>query len=265
MNNSISTQLSIRKTYLYEVRRRVEDFFQNHQPKGRIRVSHCRNHPQYYLVSSNGSKNGKYLKKNELSIASEIVQADYYSDVLDSINQELHAITCFEKTYSLEKFEDIYAHLHDDRKKLINPVIDTDDIFLQKWLESHPDYLNTYKFPGEFFTIHDAEVRSKTEKNIADALIRYGVPFRYECEMKFNGRLYYPDFTCLNIRTRQTWIWDHSGLLTKYRYAADFCERAEMYEKLGYYWGDGLIVTVESDEKALNTKTIDSLIKRYLL
>ncbi len=186
-------------------------------------------------------------------------------ELLNSIDKELLAINHFEKEYPKIQFEDIYSTLYYERKKLVIPIIESDDTFLDKWILAHPDYQNSYEFTDDTYTVNGDPVRSKSEKNIADALIKYNVPFRYECNMKYKGRNHYPDFTCLNRRTRKTWIWDHAGLITSYRYATDFCERSEMYEFYGYHYGNGLIVTFECEEKKLNTKTVDSFIERYLL
>lgn len=265
MINNLKESILFRESELLKVKAQAEAYIMQHPNKDRIRININRGYIEYYLISPHSSPNGKYLKKNDLSIASNILQIDYLIDLINNVNQELVAINLFKKNYPNLCYEDLYNTLSVAKQKLVIPINETNDIFLAKWMDSHPDYLNTYPFSGEQYTILGNPVRSKSEKNIADALIRYNVPFKYECEMMYKGRKHYPDFTCLNQRTRRTWIWDHSGLITNYRYATDFCERNEMYENLGYYYGDGLIVTFECEEKNLSSKTIDATIKRYLL
>lgn len=265
MNRNLYELILLRNKELIHEKKKIESLLKNHKEKRSIRINHNRGYIEYYLVTPENFPNGKYIRKKNLSIASSVLQADYYKEILKKINEELHTLSYFISHYPSTSYEDVYSTLCHEKQQLVTPIIDTDEVFLSKWLDEHPEYLNSFKFPNDLFTRNNNPIRSKSEKIIADALISYGIPFRYECEIIYKGQHHYPDFTCLNQRTRQTWIWDHSGLLTKSSYASDFCERAEMYEALGYHWGNGLIVTVESDEKRINTKTVDALIKRYLL
>lgn len=265
MNNQTSHLLNRRKKLL-DIQQSLQNYLQkNPNDNQQIRISRSHGYPQYYLVSSNTAPNGTYIKKKNLSIASKILQTDYYLELLDNINQELSSIDNFLKHCPATPYENIYSSLDVAKQKLVKPIIDTDEVFLKKWINEHPDYLNTYPFPGNCFTNDNREVRSKSEILIANALIKYSVPFRYECKLIANNRNYYPDFTCLNMRTRKTWIWDHAGLLSSPQYAADLCERVDVYEKYGYYFGDGLISTFECHDNSINTKTIDYYINRYLL
>lgn len=266
MSINTTTLLLNRKKALLGVKQDIESYLRRH-PKSeqQIRISISHGHPQYYLITPYTPTNGTYIKKKNLSIASKILQTNYYHELLISINKELQIIDSCITINSIPPYEDIYLKLSSSKRELITPIIDTDEVFLRKWEAQHPEYLNPYPFPGNCFTDTNHEVRSKSEILIANALIKYEIPFRYECKITFKNRNYYPDFTCLNLRTKKTWIWEHAGLLSNSQYASDFCERADMYETLGYHWGDGLIATFECHDNGVNTKCIDSYINRYLL
>lgn len=108
MNNHLQRNISIRLAELLKVKEQIESFINDNHSHNKIRINSNKGYTEYYLISPNTPPNGKYIKKNNLSIASDILQTDYYQNLLTSINQ-------------------------------------------------------------------DKEVRSKSEKNIADALIRYGI------------------------------------------------------------------------------------------
>ena len=109
-------------------------------------------------------------------------------------------------------------------------------------------------------------VRSKSEVIIADALTRANIPYRYEYPTSIKGwGTLYPDFTCLDIRTREEIIWEHFGLMGDPDYAENAVQKITHYAASGYVLGKNLIATFESGTTPLSVKQaqgcIDALFK----
>lgn len=111
---------------------------------------------------------------------------------------------------------------------------------------------------------------SKSEIIIADALNRYNVPYRYEfpLQLKTSGgrfTIIYPDFTCLNLRTRQEFLWEHFGLIEKPDYVHNAASKLELFSNNKIVHGKNLIITMETEKVPLDTRQIEQIIKEYLL
>lgn len=72
----------------------------------------------------------------------------------------------------------------------------SDDEYANMWAnksfigKAYNDQLPYYE------TDNKERVRSKSELNIANALYKYGIPYKYECPLRLsNGKVIYPDFT----------------------------------------------------------------------
>lgn len=118
----------------------------------------------------------------------------------------------------------------------------------------------------DFFTSKGERVRSKSEIVIADALARKGIPYRYEYPLVLSdGGAVRPDFYCLNKRTRKEKVWEHLGMMSDYDYSNKNVKKIDKYEMNGYFPGDNLIVTMETDKCFLNTRLVDQIIDKYLI
>ena len=118
----------------------------------------------------------------------------------------------------------------------------------------------------EYYTSSGERVRSKSELLIAEALIRYNIPYRYECPVYHNGELMgVPDFNCLNVRQRKDYYWEHLGMLADPNYANKNVKKLERYSLANDFDESSLILTMETNKHPLNTKVIEGKIRRYLL
>lgn len=90
----------------------------------------------------------------------------------------------------------------------------TDDEYLALW-QKKSFSTNPYKPENKIYETDCHEfVRSKSEMNIANLLNQMGIPYRYEAELILpKGGVRYPDFTLLNVKTRETVYYEHFGLL----------------------------------------------------
>ncbi|MBQ3968687.1 MAG: hypothetical protein II688_08365, partial [Lachnospiraceae bacterium] len=74
----------------------------------------------------------------------------------------------------------------------------------------------------------------------------------------------FPDFACLNVRKRKTIFWEHLGLTDLPDYAVKNFAKLDIYEKNGYFVGDDIIISTETQEHPLDISTIKRKIERYL-
>ena len=109
-------------------------------------------------------------------------------------------------------------------------------------------------------------MRSKSELIIANKLKQHNIPYKYEYPLVLStGVTVHPDFTCLNINTRQEFIWEHFGIMGDSDYMNKTLKKINDYAKSGYVLGRNFIATFESSSIPLNSNTIDININEYLL
>lgn len=133
----------------------------------------------------------------------------------------------------------------------------------------------------QLVTTRGEHVRSKSECIIADTLARLEIPYRYEAPLKIaisdnpdskskrsslkHAVTFHPDFTCLNKRTRQEFIWEHFGMMDVANYAKNAVEKERIYANAGFIPGVNFIATTEVDDIPLNSKYVEQLAKKLLL
>lgn len=103
---------------------------------------------------------------------------------------------------------------------MVNPIILPDNLYALQW--SQELYRgNPYRTDALVFATERGEyVRSKSEKMIADKLFMLKIPYKYECPLQCNrGKVFYPDFTLLNVSERKVYYLEHLGMLDNPEYA----------------------------------------------
>ena len=176
------------------------------------------------------------------------------------------AINSYKKTTLAER---LFSLLHKKRQPLITPVCLPDEQFSKLW--QNIDY-ETKPFSPEapvLLTARNERVRSKSEIIIADTLNRLNIPYRYEFPVKLkteNGshHIFHPDFICLNLRTREEFLWEHFGMMDDADYATTAARKLRLYENNGIYPGKNLIISTETSELPVNTRQIEKLAEQYL-
>ena len=199
----------------------------NRVPQGRLKLAR-RNHDFYaYHVVDDKSE---YIPKGNFALVTKLAQKDYDEKVLDVLERKLASFVMGDKDYFdafIEKYKAIevhgvYENLSEERKSMVEPVLLSDAEFARCWLAV------PYKGKGfeagapDLRTMNGERVRSKSEVIIADALERSGISYKYECprELSDGGVRVYPDFTCLNLRTRKEVLWEHLGMMDNPEYAS---------------------------------------------
>lgn len=251
-------------------------------PEGTLRVSKNKNNYQFYQRTDVKDTCGKYLKKSENELASQLAQKDYAQKMLKVAQQKKMEMKQYGMTYSWEEVENVYKNMSLPRQKLIVPFVLSAEEYACKWEQQNRDLLQQIKKNEEksykrnvnkfelttengILTEKGDLVRSKSEKIIADKLYMMGIPYVYELSLHFQGnRKILPDFTVLNKRTRQVIYWEHFGMMDDPEYCEKAIKKIELYEKNGIFLGRQLIVTYETLGHSLNIMGLEAKIHEYL-
>lgn len=238
-------------------------------PTGRLRVSPHRGSYQYFHVAAENSKagsRGTYIPKAQRSLACELAQKSYNETVADLLARGAATLENALHEFEHLKIEKIIDAQGPGRCPLISPVYLSDAAYANRWQK--------VEYQGKFFNEDDAllitakgeRVRSKSEVIIANMLNQLKVPYRYEYPLQLSsGRVIYPDFTCLNVRTRDEFIWEHFGRMNDADYQTKTFKKLDGYALDGYVHGVNLIYTMENDLRPVNPQTIEILVKQFLL
>lgn len=235
----------------------------------KLRISMNHGRPQYYITSSEPGTsstrkapvNGKYVPKAEIQKARAIAQRDYNSAAAATLKKAIGAIERFLAAFHPRALDKAFTGLHPGRRALVTPVRETDADYIASWQHlpytSKPFEINA----PEYITSKGERVRSKSEIIIADALSRAGIPYRYEYPTSVKGwGTLYPDFTCLDTRTREEIIWEHFGLMHDREYAEQTVQKIARYAASGYTLGKNFIATFEANTSPLSIKQVQGYI-----
>ncbi|MCQ2103063.1 MAG: hypothetical protein MJY98_07545 [Fibrobacter sp.] len=258
-------------------------------PEGRLRIAQRESGVYYYHVTDSSPEWGDYLPQTESKTIARLAQKEYDQTVLAEMQRELKTVDRFLKSFCPKRLHDIFEKLLPARRKFVQPVRLPDEEFAEQWL--------SVKYSGKGMsadaplleTSRGERVRSKSEVIIADTLDRLKIPYRYEfphqLKVRRNSRgrgdalhnplgnkqdggrrtvTFHPDFTCLNVRTRREFIWEHFGRMDAPEYIAETLGKFETYTANGIFPGESLIFTMETQERPLNPATVEALARKYL-
>lgn len=235
-------------------------------PEGKLRISNKKSGPQYYCRYEKKDKTGKYIPRKDTAAAQKLAQKDYNLSTLKTVKAEIQAVKRFLSAYPDVAAEEIYMHMTEQRKELINPLELTDEVFAERWLNEEFEHKVAVDSDLGFSTDHGEIVRSKSEWIIANLLEKYGVPYRYECKLLLMGYgTIHPDFTVLNVRERRVKYWEHEGMMDDLEYAEKAIRRDRAYIRNGYMPGDTLILTSETSKQPLNTDIVKCMIEKFCI
>lgn len=263
--DTLSRQIKARMAELKQVLIEKEKSLEN-APEGTLRVDRKRNSLQYYHRYNPAKPKGVYLKRAQNSFAAALVQKDYDFKLVRELRTEIKTLDRFLEKYRPEKINEIFTSFHNDRKSLICPSMLPDEDYVRRWMSVEYERKPFGENAPEFFTANGERVRSKSELLIADALRRFHIPYRYEYPIHICGiGAVHPDFTCLNVRKRKSYLWEHNGMMSDPDYAVYAIKKFEMYALAGYHPGENLIFSFESSFHPLSSRTVECNIKRFLV
>lgn len=218
--------------------------------------------PQYYLYE--GREKRKYISKKNIEFARGLAQKEYEQKLLNQVEERIQCIQNMIKTYQVPLVS-IYQEMPETKKTLITPYELSDKEFVKQWYSDHPGCMNIYPISTNYYSNKGIQVRSKSEKIIADMLEKYKVPYVYEPSIHLkSGSIVYPDFLILNRRLRKQFIYEHFGIMSDSQYSDRTIEKISIYQQNGYFPGDNFLFSMESQNKPLDTRCIEKMIENYL-
>ena len=131
-----------------------------------IRVTKKKCGYQYYIQKADGKRT--YVRKENLEMVRCILQSEYDMQLHANLRQAIEAIQKFLKVYNPYVINETYDKLCDARKRLITPIIQADDEYIQEWKSKNKGEMNTYPEQKLYRTEKGELVRSKSEKILAD-------------------------------------------------------------------------------------------------
>ena len=256
--------LAERRKFLLQLEKETEHHLTS-APEGTLRISRNNGKVQYYHRKEKSSTVGTYIPRKNRELAAALAQKNYNEKLLSSIQEELEAINAFFTFYPKYEAEEVFDGMNEERRKLIKPLIEPDEVYVQRW-QSIPYKGKAFDdgTPG-FLTDKGEKVRSKSEMIIANQLARAGVPYRYEYPLRLKGfGTVYPDFMVLNVRKRKEMFWEHQGMMDDENYAEKAIHKTILYEKNGFYPGETLILTSETKNCPIDIEQVIGIIQHFL-
>ncbi len=257
--------LTERKDYLHRLLGEKERALAS-APPGHLRLSCRSGRPQYYQITEDSSSGGRYLSKKNTAGISELAQKDYNEKLCTSIRAEIRAIDRYLKSCPDVSAEDIYSHLPEPRQRLVVPVIETEEEFVEEWISRPYAGKEFHESSPEFYTAKGERVRSKSEVIIADMLYHKNIPYKYECPLYLEGMgIVYPDFTVLDVIERKEVYWEHMGRMDDPEYVDSAIRKWSCYIQNDHFEGTDMIYTYETREVPLNTRILQIKIRHVIL
>ena len=257
------------KEALIEEQQRLEEIIARakmenaHMPEGYLRISKHKNRCRYYHCLTD--RNGTYIPKKDIILSKQLAQKAYNKSIIDKAEEQLSQINKILKVDTEEEMKRLYDSLHPDRKKLIIPFEETWEDKLQKWYETSYQGKEFREGTPVLMTEKGEQVRSKSEKILADYFYRKKILYKYEKPLYLKGYgIVYPDFTFLSAKTEQEIYWEHEGMMDNQEYARSAVRKIESYQKNGIYPGERLILTFETEQNVLNQNIVAGLVEKYL-
>lgn len=233
-------------------------------PKGSLHIHRRNEHNVQYYYSL--GKDGKvYLAKQNQDLIRKLAQKTYNKRTLVLVRDRIRQLTCT-LNHSEKTIRSLYEDMSEERKKLVVPVIPTNESYIKTWYEKHPSSQNATPYINIFYTSKNEPVRSKSEVILADIFASNGIPYVYEPLLVMqNGQVYYPDFLLLNVRLRKTFVFEHFGLMDNPEYAARSVTKINHYHRDGYQFGDSFLCSFETNSSPLDIEVLQKLLSAHLL
>ena len=235
-------------------------------PQGHLRIAQANKGKkiQYYHFTNPKDLKGKYIPHSKIAFAQKLAQKDYDEKLIKLLEKQIVLIEKYLRSNE-NKINELYTKMSYTRQQLVNPVTLPDSLYIKEWKNVTWQGVSYNTQTEDLTTANEEHVRSKSEVIIADTLKRMNIPYRYEYPLELkDGRTIYPDFLCLNVRTRQEFYWEHFGMMDDPEYLERTIQKLKLYSENKILPGKNLIITLESQTSPINMRQIETLIKEFL-
>ncbi len=223
----------------------------------------------YFSVrrSTDGRRTDLYLPKAEMPRIKALACKKYASWVLPDLEKDLAAAESFLKAHSGSDEDDLAAGRDRIILSLCKDIYTTKSDFAEAWLAQKWEEQPFQDYSPQFQTLRGDIVRSKSEVFIANCLFRNDLIYLYEKPLYLPGfeYPYFPDFTVLDLYTRQESIWDHLGKMDDPGYVSRNMRKIRNYEKNGFVLGKNLFLTFETKALPFSAADAERAVKAFFL
>ena len=233
-------------------------------PEGELRTARCRNKIQYFKREKGGDFNGEYIKYSNIATAIQLAQKEYDTHALQAAEKEVKLIESMRRFYEGRTIEQIGHKMVDAKMALVTPVEKTDEEFVKDWLSQEYEPFGYYSEALIYENSKGIKMRSKSEVLISNVLDELGIPYLYEKPLKLSKyKTVSPDFTLLDMRTRQEVYLEHLGMLDNMDYVEKNMNKIRAYEEAGIYIGSRLLISHEARNAQFNAKSVKGMLSEY--
>lgn len=119
-----------------------------------------------------------------------------------------------------------------------------------EWASNPQSQKTNRKEQLEYKTDGGVYVRSKSERFIGNLLEKFGIPYRYEPELRIGNRTFHPDFVIMTTDGRLI-ILEHLGRTDLHNYLEDNVDRLAAYATQNRFIGRNVFLSFEADVKSV--------------
>ena len=251
------------ESYLIQSQIKQLQFELKNLPEGKLLISNDGKYKKWY-VSNGHTKN--YIPKKNRFFAEQLAQKKYLMTKLEELLREKQALDAYLQIQNTnEPYSDATIPPDSEYAQLLasyfKPVSDD----MRRW--TNEEYERNQSYPE--YLVHKASsgirVRSKSEAMIERFLYTNRIPFRYECALHLDSMIFYPDFTILHPKTKDTVYWEHFGRMDDIAYAEKTFSKLRTYATYGIIPSIHLITTYETKKHPLNYDDVEKIGSLYLL
>ena len=224
----------------------------------------CSKNGKYYKWYQTNAGLQTYIPKKNRDLAEKLALKKYLCALIKEYSQELTATKNYLKHYpSRPKLSELMLTEMPAYQELLTPYFKPESHDLFEWAKS--PYERSTKYPEQLTqkTSSGNIVRSKSEALIDILLYVNKIPFRYECALRLDNSILYPDFTIRHPSNGHFYYWEHFGLMDDPNYSKNVWSKLQLYTSHNIIPGIHLITTYETKACPLNTDTIEKIISTY--
>lgn len=220
----------------------------------------------YYekVETINKKKSIQYISVTDTETVISLAKKAYAQAILPELKDNQTTLEYFLDNYNPDPEATALAKLPEWEKELIlehTHIVNSS--IIKEWLAETYNQ-NPYKPEQRCIeTLRGDCVRSKAERDIADALFRHRIPYRTDCEFITSGGTIYADFVILHPQSLEEYYWEHSGMLDSAGYVGRNFDRIARYAAEGILVGERLILTGETSRHVFGTASIERIIDAY--
>jgi len=232
-------------------------------PKGRIKVRNIRGYDQVFFYEEETGKE-YFVPQKKWETVRPMIQMNYEEKLFRKAKELRQVLERFLQKYDETALIGIYDGMSPGRRKLITPLVLSDQQAIEKWRLEHPGDQNEVPKAETYETQRGELVRSKSEKILADLFNSMDIPYVYETRLRLKNKEIYPDFMLFNVKTRKSVYWEHFGRLDKPDYAIKNYIRINDYERSGYLLGEDVFFSMELEGRSLDVKLVRQKLEKWL-